>query len=213
MEDPTLTGQLRRLIWEEMRFHMHYIGEVVDNQDPDTKGRVRVKIPDIGWDTNAKGQWCWPRQLHAMDVPKVGEWVEVYFIAGDRNRAVYMGQAVEITGQLPIAYSDPDKRLLFQDPDSGDNIQYDSQAEALLFTASEIHLNGDGKHLVTFEDLDTALSNFKTSISSSISGAITGHTHSGVTTGPGVSGPGTGVAPTITIDISASKTDTLKTDG
>jgi hypothetical protein len=209
-EDLTLTGMIRSVVQSELRYLRHYIGQVSDNQDPNTKGRVRVKINDLGWDTDDKAPWCWPRQLHAMDVPKVDEWVEVYFINGDRTRAVYLGQASEILEQIPEGYSDPGKRVLFQDPDSGDSLQYDGSNFEL--DASEIHLNGTGKHLVNWEDLNTALSSFKTSVDTAISGAITGHTHV-ITTAPGTSAPGVGAAPATSLDISSSKTNTLKTDG
>lgn len=65
-----------------------------------------------------------------------------------------------------------------------------------------INFNGDSKNLVTHEELNGALQTFIT--------ALNLHIHSGVTTGPGVSGPpGT----PLNIDISNSKADTLRTDG
>lgn len=76
-----------------------------------------------------------------------------------------------------------------------------------------IAFNGNSKHLVNYEDLNTALANFKSSIDAAIAGAITGHTHAGVTPGPSASGPGAGAAPATALDLSAAKTNTLKTDG
>lgn len=206
MEDRTLTGQLRRLIWHEMRFHMRYIGEVVDDQDPKKKGRVRVTLKDIGWDSPDKAQWCWPRQIHAMDVPKVGEWVEVYFINGDRTRAAYIGLASEITDQIPKDYSDPKKRVLFQDPDNGDSVIYDIENKKLAATiggdakisAENIELNGNSKQFVTWEALNTALS--------TLAATLTAHVHpSNGAPSPGLIG--------LAIDISDAKTTTIKTGG
>lgn len=205
-EENTLTGELRKIVREELRYLRHYIGQVVDNQDPSTKGRVRVKIADLGWDTNDKSPWCWPRQLHALDVPKVDEWVEVYFINGDRARAVYLGQASEILEQIPDGYTSPAKRVLFQDPDSGDKIEYDSQGQILDIDTNELHLNGNGKHLTIWEELDAA---FNT--------ALTGYIallNISLATGANSGGPVVfATPPPSSVGLSSAKTQTIKTDG
>lgn len=82
-----------------------------------------------------------------------------------------------------------------------------------LDNAGNIDLNGNGKRLVTFSELDSALQAFKTSIDTAIASAITGHTHGGVTTGPGTSGPGAGAASPTSVDISAAETTTVRTGG
>ena len=82
-----------------------------------------------------------------------------------------------------------------------------------LDNAGNIDLNGDSKKFVTYTELNTALQSFKTTIEASIASAIIGHTHSGVTTGPGVSGPGAGAGSAIALDISASETTTIRTGG
>lgn len=210
MEDFTLTGQIRRVIMDETKFMKHYIGKVTDNKDKSNKGRVKVHIDFLGWDTDDKAPWCWPRQIHGMDVPIIGEWVEVYFMNGDRNRAVYLGQASEILSQLPAGYSAETDRVLFQDPDSGDIIKYDASAKELSATiqgvnlvmkSGEIDLNGDSKFFVTHAELKTALDLFATN-------GIT-HTHNvtavGSPTGPAIGFP--------TFDIAAAKTTTIKTGG
>jgi phage gp45-like len=66
---------------------------------------------------------------------------------------------------------------------------------AIKHTAPTIELNGNGDNLVTFSDLDAALQSQNT--------LIAGHSHAGA-----------GLIDTvITIDISAAKATTLKTDG
>lgn len=68
-------------------------------------------------------------------------------------------------------------------------------------TDSEIHLNGNTKSLVKFEDLESAMSLLATWLDT--------HTHSGVTTGGGASGPPVGGSG---LDISAAEAAKLKTD-
>ena len=65
-----------------------------------------------------------------------------------------------------------------------------------------IELNGNTKRLVTYAELNTALQTFIT--------ALNGHTHSGVSTGGGTSGPPSAPA---SLNISAAQTTTIKTGG
>jgi phage gp45-like len=76
------------------------------------------------------------------------------------------------------------------------------QAEIKLTTDGKIDLNGSSKTLVTHAELDTALQNLVT--------AFNAHVHTGVTTGPGSSGPPGTPA---TLDISAAEAASLRTDG
>jgi len=81
-------GIIRWIIEQETVYLRHYIGQVFSNDDSEKKGRVLVNVPELGWFTQAEAAWCWPRQLHGLTVPIPGEWVEVYFINGNRNRPV-----------------------------------------------------------------------------------------------------------------------------
>jgi len=142
--DRTLVRVIKNIVQEELRYFRHYDGEVVDNQDPVQKGRVRVKIAALGQDTNDKGIWARPRQLHALDVPKVGEILDVYFVEGDRTRLVYLANSAENQGNIPEAYTDPSIRILYQDPDTSDLIKYDVQNKKLTYTVQGITIEADG---------------------------------------------------------------------
>jgi len=89
-----------------------------------------------------------------------------------------------------------EKRVYSTDSDGA------KQAEITLTADGNIHLNGDGKRLVTYAELDTALQG--------LIDYINAHTHSGVSSGGSTSGP---PATPATLDISASETQTLMTDG
>lgn len=141
---------VKNLIHEEMRFYRHYDGIVVDTADETTRGRVRVRIEDLGQFKNDQGIWAFPRQLHALDVPIVGEIVEVYFINGDRTRAVYLANSSERKDQIPAIYSDPSKHVLHQDPTTGDSLVYDDTSGNLdLQLTGKLGISAGGKDLKT----------------------------------------------------------------
>lgn len=186
-----LLGFLRGLVARETRYLRHYLGEVRDVDDPLVRGRVLVRVPELGWNENSTAAWCWPRERHAMDLPRVGEWVEVYFMAGDPARPVYLGQAGEIRDQAPADH-DGKLRVLFQDPDSGDALEYDPGAGLFL-------LGGDAKKLVTHAELDSALQGLVS--------WINGHVHPTAATGP----PSAPTPPLASLDISSAEAVKLRT--
>lgn len=99
----------------------------------------------------------------------------------------------------------PGESKLYSTDDAGNE-----KAAVNMKNDGSIEINGSADNAVSFADLELALNNFKSSIDTSIASAITGHTHSGITTGPGVSGPGAGAATPVAVDISASKVDEVK---
>lgn len=205
----TLYGEIAEIVRVETRFLRHYWAEVVDTEDALSKGRVKVTIPTLGWDTPAKGAWCNPRDRHSMVVPKVGEYVEVYFLEGNENKPVYLGQVAEFEGQTPSKYTDPETVVLYENPVTGVSVLYkesegvaDISFETVNVDSEALNLNGDSKAFVTYAELDTALQ--------SLVSAINSHVHAGVQTGGGATAPPT--AP-MSLDISASETQTVKTGG
>jgi len=70
----------------------------------------------------------------------------------------------------------------------------DKSGNTITMSGSSIQINGSGDYATKFTELETSLSNLQTALAS--------HVHTGVTTGPGSSGP---PATPITIDISAAK--------
>lgn len=152
---------VKNLIHEEMRFYRHYDGIVVDTADETIRGRVRVRIEELGQFKNDQGIWAFPRQLHALDVPIVGEIVEVYFINGDRTRAVYLANSSELKNQIPEIYSDPSKHVIRQDPKTGDNTVYDDTTGNLdVKLTGRLGMSANGKDLKTI--LNNILSHCRT---------------------------------------------------
>ncbi len=213
----TLTAEIRRVVRNEIRYLRTYWGEVLATDDPKSKGRVLVSVPMLGWDTRDKAAWAQPRDRHSMVVPDVGEHVMVGFLEGDRDKPYYQGQAHEISGQTPEDYDGPTKAVVHQDEslkivvDRSTGEVTIKGSGAININGQTVDLNGEARTLVTHAELDTALQAFASSINAAIASAITGHTHSGVTTGPGVSGPGAGAGSSASVDISAAEASTVRT--
>lgn len=127
--DDDLYGIIKKVIAYETIFLRHYVGKVVSNSDPSKKGRVKVMIKEMGFDTDAMSLWCWPRQGNGMSVPKNDSYVEVYFLAGDSGRPVYLFPAAEVSDNTPSKFTGTvSMHVLFQDPSLSDNyITFDSQ--------------------------------------------------------------------------------------
>lgn len=83
----------------------------------------------------------------------------------------------------------------------GEKLRIQAEGKILQANAEEIHLNGDGERLVTWQDLQTVLSTAEALIKNHV------HPETGATTGPSPSLAG------ISLDISAAKTTTIKTGG
>jgi len=137
---------IQQMIEEETLYLRHFIGEVAVTNDSLKKGRVKVMIKELGFDTPDLGIWCYPRQSHSMSVPAVKSWVEVYFINGERERPVYLYPATEIIGNILKSYKgDPKEHILFESPENKNhNIKFDSKEKLLTFlNGSESFVLGD----------------------------------------------------------------------
>lgn len=151
-ERKSLLELLRKIIADETRFLRHYNGEVVDNADPNKLGRLKVKIPVLGWTDAQANPWCYPRQLNGMVIPKVGQWVDVYFPEGVRDNPCWLATVNEIPGNVPASYKDR-RQVLFEDMDSGDEVGYDKNTGVL-------ELMGGAEYASMGETLKTWLTNF-----------------------------------------------------
>ena len=188
---------LVKIVERETRYLRAYVGKVLSTDDDQQKGRVLAVVAGLGWVGQDKAAWCWPRDKHGISVPAVGEYVEVSFLNGDGNWPFYRGLAGEVAGMVPAAYAgDPALHVLFQDPATGDSIQYDERT-------GRIAVLGNGDNLVTYSALAAVFSSLATWLNAHVH---TGGTISGLT-GPV---PPTGV---ITIDPSGAKANHLETNG
>ena len=80
----------------ENKYYGLYQGVVTNIKDPEKRGRIKVKCPEVlGADTESA--WCDPLVPIAYDnggdfcLPAKNEMVWLQFIAGDANKPVYLG--------------------------------------------------------------------------------------------------------------------------
>jgi hypothetical protein len=138
----TIRGMIETIVIEQTRYLRHYIGQVVDTGDETNKGMVKVQVAMLGWISPSIAPWCFPRDKRGMIVPKVDDWVEVYFIAGDKNHPVYLGIANEMKDQVTKAYTDTSKDVIFEE----DNVSlvYDKTGKKVTIT--------NGSQVVTMDE-------------------------------------------------------------
>jgi len=139
-------GIIRSIVWEETKYLRHYVAEVKKNTDELMSGRILVVIPSLGWDTEDKGQWARPRYTHGLSVPKVGEWVEVYFIDGSVNNLAYMGTALEMLNMKPLNYTGPTMHVLWEMPaDKEQAITYNADEKKMTVKSDKLAIDGSSE--------------------------------------------------------------------
>jgi uncharacterized protein involved in type VI secretion and phage assembly len=98
MRDQAAETVLADLVrWIEHRFYGKYRGTVVDNADPEKRGRLRVKVPSVLGDEVVTG-WAMPcvpyggaagQGLFAIPEVEAGVWIE--FEEGDLEFPIWVG--------------------------------------------------------------------------------------------------------------------------
>ncbi len=132
MNDRDLLSLITRIVNKLTIWQRVYKGEVKNLTDPLSKARVLVVIYDLGFITADNGFWCSPSDKNSLSSLKIGDWTNVWFEAGDRDRPRCFGQATAMKDQLPKAYDgSKDTHVLFQDPDGKQKIVYDAKSNTL----------------------------------------------------------------------------------
>lgn len=154
-------GLIRSIIADEIKYLCHYLAKVEINQDPDMKGKVLVTIPSLGWTTQQQGQWARPRQINGLSVPKVGEWVEVYFIDGKVHNLAYMGIAFEMLEMMPKNYLQPQTHVLFEAQDDNQQfVMFDGDMKKMTLNTNDVDVTSTGT-LTVKADTETKIDSAK----------------------------------------------------
>jgi len=189
MADKTnsLYGMICEIVRQETIYLRHYIGQVLSNTDEENIGCVQVAIPELGWTTEEESPWCYPRERHAMSVPLVGEWVEVYFLSGNIDKPVYIGNCGEMKKDdnkncIPEWFDGyPETRVIYQSPNSKKGIKLNETDGIMTIDSDEIELiDGSEEPFVLGDKLESYLTDF-------INNAFNLHTHPYVDTPVGAS--------------------------
>lgn len=127
------------------RFFGKYRGEVIDVDDPEKMGRLKVRTPAVLGDAAIWAMPCVPYAGDAVGfyvLPKVGAGVWVEFEAGDPTYPIWVG-CFWRSGELPSEASAPTTRLWRTEKatikldDDADEIEIaNSQGPTLIFDAA-----------------------------------------------------------------------------
>ncbi len=172
---------IQQITREQFKYMVPRLGQVVDLLDPSSKGRVKVTIPSLGWDTADKGAWCWSRDKNSLITPTLQDWVMVQWMNGKSDFPIYSGIATEMSDMLPDAYDGVNSTyVLFEEPSNEKiKIAYDALLDILEIGKtgfSEAARKDDEVKSTSVED-----STFWLFISTLFT---TFNTHTHVTTGP-----------------------------
>lgn len=188
------------------RFYSCYRGIVTKNIDPANKLRLKVHVPEVNginlWAT-CKGIYGSTNSGFKFLTPKIGDVVWVEFEHGDLSKPVwsYHGWAKD---EIPEVLNDPNA-IGFVTP-NGTVVNYNTESEHLdmyivgttalyttgqldIFSEDLVRINaGNNEGVVNINELTSKLNNLVKELES-LKQMVNTHTHVGVTTGGGISGP------------------------
>jgi hypothetical protein len=144
-------GEILQVISEETKYFKQYEGKVLDTGDELNKGRVKISVPELGWFLPTESPWVDAEYFgRGCIVPKVDDWVVVYFIAGNVNRPRYRSRTSALTGSTPESYMGPETVILYED----DNvvIMYDGEVVTVNAGSRKVRVKNDNKNLATLID-------------------------------------------------------------
>jgi len=124
---------IRQIIANATRYMKTYLGKVLQDVDPEGRGRVMIAIPDLGILTPAEGVWADVEMPVGQNVsPKNGDWVAVYFLNGDFSKPVARGRNSIIKDNLPDNANR--KQVFYEDADT--KIWYDEAKQEITIDTS-----------------------------------------------------------------------------
>src|SRR5690348_4363874 len=109
----------RAVIKQDGRYYGKYRGFVVDDQDPDKRGRLKVSVPTVlGGETSTWALPCLPyggsKDVGFIAVPPIGAQVLVEFMEGDVSQPLWTGAFWRTTDEVPAEFqaSPPTAKLI-----------------------------------------------------------------------------------------------------
>ena len=149
-----MNSTLQAVQQTQTRFYGKYRAFVQDNQDPETRGRLRLRVPSVLVDqATAWALPCLPFGGLAdhgfFAIPEVGAQVWVEFEEGNLSHPIWTGVFWQQAGDTPseAAKTEPTTRIL-KTP-SGHVLQFDDEAGAERFrlahpAGTELHIDENG---------------------------------------------------------------------
>lgn len=154
MNTDDLTQQL--LTWVRGHFFGKYRGTVSDNNDPTSRGRLKVKVPSVLGTVESWAMPCVPYAgdsvgFYSLPANGVGVWVE--FEAGDPSYPIWSGcfwgdNELPDSGGASIKIWKTDK-VTFRIDDDNDELKMETTSQSTVTLASDITSESNGaKHTV-----------------------------------------------------------------
>lgn len=131
-----LVTMIEKIIKDVTRFYIPRIGYVSKIIDSLGKGRILVLIETLGWNTDEKGAWCFPKSKSIV-TPNVGDYVIVEFVDGDRDLPVYSGIANQMKNMLPESYESENTQVLFENREKDFSILYKENEKKYLIDGGQ----------------------------------------------------------------------------
>ncbi len=147
MDEPT--GTEKTIGHQQNRYYGKYRAVVVDNRDPQTRGRCRLSIPSVLGEMDSA--WALPcfaygggQGFGVIAVPPVNAQVVAEFMEGDLSSPLWTGAFWRTSDEVPkefTANSEPTAKVLktegghvlvFEDADGDEKITLKSSADAVL---------------------------------------------------------------------------------
>jgi hypothetical protein len=242
MELKSFYNEIQKIIMRETRYMKVYTGKVVDVADPEKAGRVKCYILELDWTNGDSAPFIYPIDKHSIIMPKINDYVYVFFLSGNRNKPRYFGTAHEYIDMTPSEYDGTEttnvllqlgdffikldesikeftlydanqNKIIFnkdgiKETDVNNNIREttntgikltDKNSNTIETTGTVVNINGSTKSLVTYTELNNAITAFLILISA--------HVHTSAAPGSPTSTP----TSAITFNITASESTKIKT--
>lgn len=197
------------------RYYSVYRGIVVDNDDQEKEcNRIKVCVPEVMGGVSA---WAYPRGQHGSQhdgfkflPPKIGDIVFVTFEFGDPTKPLWEFHGWGIQ-QIPPVLMGPNRmglvtpegnQIVIEDDNGNLNIKFNGQITVLsanaivkadqdiIIQAGDSIIMNQGQHqgIVNIIEMTAKLNQLVSELEV-LRNLFNSHVHSGVTTGPGASGP------------------------
>jgi uncharacterized protein involved in type VI secretion and phage assembly len=144
----------------QTKYYGKYRGFVVDNQDPEKKGRLRVRVPSILGETETG--WALPclpfgglQDQGFFMIPEVDSQIWVEFEEGNLSHPIWTGVFWQQTGDIPseAAKDEPTTRII-KTP-SGHILQFEDESgneQIRLYHTQDAHLQIDNNGSIELKD-------------------------------------------------------------
>lgn len=119
------------------RYYASYRGFVVDNNDPQKKGRIKIKCPAV-YKKEIPEKWVFPKGIMSGNgwgfyaIPQIGDMVWISFENGDPSFPIWeYGHWLD--GQVPTKADDPKTKFMFCTP-GNQTIEFDDKKKKVIVT-------------------------------------------------------------------------------